>query len=116
MYGKYCFSLVSIATGTTLLFAQNPQSGTSTTILPLPSVVISSNSTICSGSSATVTFRDSPNATVTYKVNGGNNQTIVLNASGTASLVNTYNASTTLFLFSIASSGVPSCSQPQVEQ
>jgi mucin-2 len=108
------FSLVSIATGTTPVCSR-PQSGTSTiTILPLPSVVISSNSTICSGSSATVNFTGTPNATVTYKINGGNNQTIVLNASGSASLVNTYNSTTTISLVSIASSGTPSCSQPQV--
>ena len=108
------FSLVSIATGTTPVCSR-PQSGTSTiTILPLPSVVISSNSTICSGSSATVNFTGTPNATVTYKINGGNNQTIVLNASGSASLVNTYNSTTTISLVSVASSGTPSCSQPQV--
>jgi mucin-2 len=108
------FSLVSIATGTTPVCSR-PQSGTSTiTILPLPSVVISSNSTICSGSSATVNFTGTPNATVTYKINGGNNQTIVLNASGSASLVNTYNSTTTISLVSIASSGTPSCSQPQL--
>ena len=107
-------SLVSIATGTTPVCSR-PQSGTSTiTILPLPSVVISSNSTICSGSSATVNFTGTPNATVTYKINGGNNQTIVLNASGSASLVNTYNSTTTISLVSVASSGTPSCSQPQV--
>ena len=107
------YSLVSIATGTVPVCSR-PISGTMTvTVLPLPIVTIASSSTICSGASATVTFTGTPNATVTYTINGGANQTLVLNASGTATLVNTYSTTTVISLVSVASSGIPSCSQPQ---
>jgi len=107
------YSLVSIATGTVPVCSR-PISGTITiTVLPLPTVTVASSSTICSGSSATVTFTGTPNATVTYTVNGGANQTIILNASGTATITNTYATTTIFSLVSVASAGVPSCSQPQ---
>lgn len=48
---------------------------------------IASNTPVCHGDSATVTFTGTANAVVTYKVNGGANQTITLNASGNASIV-----------------------------
>ncbi|SEQ02909.1 beta strand repeat-containing protein, partial [Flavobacterium urocaniciphilum] len=44
------------------------------------------NAAVCSGSSVVVTFTGTPNTTVTYKVNGGADQTILLNNSGTASI------------------------------
>ncbi|HWR93948.1 MAG TPA: gliding motility-associated C-terminal domain-containing protein [Flavobacterium sp.] len=83
------------------------------TVLPLPVVSISSDTTICSGSEATVTFTGTPSATVTYTVNGGSNQTIILNSSGTATITNTYSANAIYSLVSVASSGTPVCSQPQ---
>jgi len=107
------FNLVSIVSSGTPGCSQ-PQTGSITiTVLPLPTVTITASTTICSGSSATVTFTGTPNATVTYTVNGGGNQTILLNASGTATIVNTYTTTTTFALVSIATAGVPSCSQPQ---
>lgn len=42
---------------------------------------ISANS-ICSGNSGIVTFNGTPNAIVTFSVDGGFNQTITLNSSG----------------------------------
>ncbi|NMH27891.1 gliding motility-associated C-terminal domain-containing protein [Flavobacterium silvaticum] len=81
----------------------------SVTVLPLPVVTIASNQTICSGEGATVTFTGTPNAVVTYNINGGSNQTITLNASGTASVTNTYNATTTFNLVSVSTTGVDSC-------
>ncbi len=106
------FNLVSIAT-TGTPGCTRPVSGTVTiTVLPLPTVSIAANATICSGQSATVTFTGTPNATVTYNINGGPNQTIVLNGSGTATITNTYTVTTVFNLISVASSGTPSCSQP----
>ena len=54
-------------------------------------------------------FTGTPNATVTYNINGGSNQTIVLNSSGTASLSNTFTSNTAINIVSVTSSGTPSC-------
>ncbi|RZJ67416.1 MAG: gliding motility-associated C-terminal domain-containing protein [Flavobacterium sp.] len=106
------YTLVSVSTSGQTACTQ-PVSGTITiTVLPLPTVAITSNQTICSGQSATVTFTGTPNATVTYTINNGPNQTIVLNASGTATVTNTYTATTTFNLISVISAGTPSCAQP----
>src|SRR5690606_35872053 len=69
-----------------------------------------SNVTVCSGGSATVTFTGTPNATVTYN-SGGANQTVALNASGTASVTNTFVSTTTFNLVSVVSSGSPECTR-----
>ncbi len=106
------FNLVSVASSGTPSCVQPLTGSITVTVVPLPTVSIASNSTICSGQSATVTFTGTPNATVTYTVNAGGNQTIVLNGSGTASITNTYTATTTFALVSVASSGSPSCSRP----
>jgi hypothetical protein len=57
-------------------------------ILPNPTVSIAVTGTnpICSGSSSIITFNATPNTTVTYKINGGANQTIDTGISGTATL------------------------------
>jgi mucin-2 len=108
------FALVSITSAGTPACTQ-PQTGTVTiTVTPIPTVTISANTTICTGQSATVTFTGTPNATVTYTIDGGANQTILLNGAGTATIVNTYTATTVFSLVSIATAGVPSCSQPQI--
>ena len=45
------------------------------TTIPLPTASVSvSPTTICANSSATFTFTGTPNATVTYNINGGANQ------------------------------------------
>ena len=59
--------------------------GLSTTVVvnPNPQVTaLTSNTTICEGEDAIFTIEGTPNATVTYSINGGAAQTIVLNASG----------------------------------
>jgi len=106
------FTLVSIVSAGTPSCTQ-PAIGTITiTVLPPPTVAIAANATICSGQNATVTFTGTPNATVTYTANPGGTQTIVLNAAGTATITNTYTVTTVYTLISVASAGVPSCSQP----
>ena len=107
------FTLVSVATSGTPSCSQPQTTSITIMIVPPPTVTIADDSTICSGNSATITFTGTPNATVTYTVNSGNNQTIVLNASGIATITNTYTSTTTFTLVSIATSGTPSCSQPQ---
>jgi mucin-2 len=106
------FTLVSAATSGTPSCTQ-PATGTVTiTVLPPPTVAISSNVTICSGASATVTFTGTPNATVTYHIGSNPNQTIVLNAAGTATITGTYTATTVFTLVSVATTGTPACAQP----
>lgn len=105
------YTLVSVVTSG-LPACSQPQTGSATiTVIPPPTAIIAANNTICSGSSATVTFTGTPNATVTYNINGGANQSIVLNASGTATITNTYTTTTVFNLVSVASSGTPSCTQ-----
>ncbi|PWA06487.1 T9SS type A sorting domain-containing protein [Flavobacterium psychrotolerans] len=80
--------------------------GTNITVFQAPIASISGMSTICSGSRGTVTFTGTPNATVTYAINGGPNQTIVLDATGNATLMTSpLSVSSTYSLVSVASSG-----------
>ncbi|MDI9258212.1 beta strand repeat-containing protein, partial [Flavobacterium sedimenticola] len=53
---------------------------------PLPTATISGTTTICSGTNTVITFNGTPNATVTYTVDGGPNQPIVLDGTGTNSV------------------------------
>ena len=84
------------------------------TVNPLPTATISGVATICNGSSTNISFSGTPNATVTYSVNGGINQTTILDTLGVGS-VSTGNLTTTTTyqLVSVQSSGIPSCSQTQ---
>lgn len=105
-------TLVSVAS-TSVPSCVQPLTGSITiTVLPLPTVTIAANTTVCSGGSATVTFTGTPNATVTYNVNPGGNQTIALNASGTATITGNYTTTTTYTLVSITSATVPACTRP----
>ncbi|MEO6358497.1 MAG: hypothetical protein ABIU77_02960, partial [Ferruginibacter sp.] len=54
------------------------------TVLPLPAATVSGTTSICSGAGTNITFNGTPNATVTYNINGGSNQTAILNAAGTS--------------------------------
>jgi hypothetical protein len=55
-------------------------------VLPNPTATISGNATICSEQSTVITFNGTPNATVTYTVNGGSPQNILLDGMGQATL------------------------------
>jgi mucin-2 len=107
------FTLVSIATSGTPSCTAPAAGSITITVVPPPTVTISANATVCTGGSATVTFTGAPNATVTYTVTGTpGNQTIVLNALGTATITGTFTTTTTYTLVSVATSGTPSCSAP----
>ena len=106
------FSLVSVATSGTPSCSQLQTGSLVITVLPLPVVTITSNfSNVCENGSSTVTFTGTPNAIVTYTVNGGVTQTITLNASGTASVTNTYTITSIYTLIEITSSGSQTCTQ-----
>jgi gliding motility-associated-like protein len=102
------YALVSVSLAT----CSQPQNGSAViTISSPPNVAISGTTTICSGTSTTITFNGTSNATVTYTVNGGSNQTIVLDASGTAAL-NT-GVLTTDTTYALVSASLAGCSQLQ---
>ena len=84
------------------------------TVNPLPIASISGTATICYNTSSLIGFSGTPNAIVTYTVNGGSNQTVTLDNLGVGS-VSTGNiiATTTYQLVSVRTSGIPSCSQTQ---
>ncbi|MGL2967467.1 hypothetical protein ACSVH6_12745, partial [Flavobacterium sp. XGLA_31] len=76
----------------------------------LPTATISGTTTICSGATTVITFTGTPNATVTYKVNGGTNQTIVLDAAGNATLTTPSISATTVYsLVNVISAAPASC-------
>lgn len=58
----------------------------SLTIVTQPTATISGTTAICSGQTTTITFTGTPNAIVTYHIDGAANQTITLNAAGLATL------------------------------
>jgi hypothetical protein len=81
----------------------------------VPTASIAGSTTICGGTGTNITFTGTPNATITYNVNGGTNQTIVLNGLGSATLASGNLAiNTTYNLVSVAAFGPPVCSQPAV--
>ncbi|MBD3581890.1 T9SS type B sorting domain-containing protein [Flavobacterium selenitireducens] len=88
----------------------SPRTPVSLTIIALPTATISGSTSICSGSTAVVSFSGTPNAILTYTVNGGANQTITLNASGSASITATaLTADRVYTLISCASPTLSSC-------
>ena len=109
------YNLVSVATSGTPVCSQAQSGSAVITVLSLPTATISGTATICSGTTTTITFGGTPNATVTYTINAGPNQTIVLDGTGAASLITTaLTINTTYALVSVTSSGVPACSQTQI--
>ncbi len=72
-----------------------PGSGTITSLTP--------NTPICSGGNAVFDIVGTPNATVTYTINGGSNQTVVLDATGNATVtVNSVTVDTVIALNQIS--------------
>ena len=82
------------------------------TILALPTATISGTTTICSGNSSIINFNGTPNAVVSYKVNSGNTQTLVLDAQGNGSISSGILTATTIYdLIDVAISTAPFCNQ-----
>ena len=78
-------------------------------VIPLPTATVSSSGTVCSGSSATITFTGTPNSIVTYNINNAPNTTINIGASGIATLVTPLLVTSTFNLVSIILTSPPSC-------
>ncbi|MGL2967224.1 hypothetical protein, partial [Flavobacterium sp. XGLA_31] len=83
-------------------------------VLPLATATVAVNpDTICEGATSNITFTGTPNATITYTLNNGSAQTVVLNGSGTATVTNPFLTTTTVDIINVASSTSPSCDNPQ---
>lgn len=108
--GTYTVLITSITDATAPNCTTNTNVTTSLVVQPQPTVTISANNSVCSGTSATVNFTGTPNTTVTYSVNGGSNQTINLNASGTANITTpALTVDTTYQLINITTTSAPIC-------
>jgi len=106
------YDLVSVALNGASNCSQTQTGSVTITVKPLPTATISGTTTICSGTSTVITFTGTPNATVTYTVDTGANQTITLDATGIATLTTpTLTIDSTYNLVSVASGGIPNCSQ-----
>src|SRR5690349_1005730 len=82
------------------------------TVRALLTAAISGPSTACFNTTATVNFSGTPNAVITYKINGGSDLTVTLNGSGTASVATgTLNSVTTYSLVSVQYATAPACVQ-----
>jgi gliding motility-associated-like protein len=77
------YALVNVNDGTC---SQTQTGNAIITVNALPTATISGTTTLCSGENTSVTLSGTPNATVTYTINGGSNQTITLDNTGTASV------------------------------
>ncbi len=69
-------------------------------------------STVCYGTGTTINFTGSANTIITYTINGGTNQTILLNVAGTASLPTGILTVNTIYaLVSVSFAALPACTQ-----
>jgi gliding motility-associated-like protein len=82
------------------------------TIIQLPDATITGNTSVCSGSSAVVSFAGTPDSIVTYTINSGGSQNVTLNASGSASItIPSVTSNTTYTLLSCTSPNLNTCSR-----
>lgn len=105
-------TVTAVAAGSATITYMNSGSCTQTqamTVVANPTAGISGTATICPGVSTTLTFTGTPNATITYQ-DGGANQTIVLDASGNATLSVSPANTTTYSLVSVQINPPGGCS------
>ncbi|WP_409024912.1 beta strand repeat-containing protein, partial [Flavobacterium sp.] len=106
------YDLVSIETGGTPNCTQTLTGSVTITVKALPTASISGTTTICSGTTAVITFTGTPNATVNYTVDGGTNQTILLDAAGNGTVTTPIlTIDSTYDLVSVETNGTPNCTQ-----
>ena len=106
------YALVSVSNGLTSC-SQNQLGTASVTVKALATATISGTTNVCSGTSTPITFSGTPNATVTYTLNSGSNQTVVLDASGNYVLPTGNLVADAIYSLVSVSNGLSSCSQNQ---
>ncbi|QBZ98929.1 choice-of-anchor J domain-containing protein [Flavobacterium sangjuense] len=110
--GVFTYNLVSVSSAGLSSCSQAQTGSAVVTVNALPTATISGTTTICTGSTATISFSGTANATVTYTVDSGTPQTIVLDGVGLASITTAaLTAGATYTLVSVTSAGSPACSQ-----
>ncbi|MBE9576158.1 PKD-like domain-containing protein [Flavobacterium proteolyticum] len=84
-------------------------------ILPKPVLVnIVSNNAICEGTSGTITITATPNSVVTYNIDGGANQTVNINNTGTVTIATPILLSNSIYnVVYVQSTIAPFCGQNQ---
>jgi gliding motility-associated-like protein len=93
------------------LGCEGPKESLTVTVKDLPIATISGATTICSGNSTTIQFSGTPNAQISYTING-TPSTIALDANGVASVpTGNLGVTTTYTLVSVASNETPACTQ-----
>lgn len=93
------------------LGCQGPKVSLTVTVKSLPNAIITGTTSICSGNNTTIQFSGTPNAQISYTVNG-TPATITLGANGLASLTTgNLTANTTYALVSVTSNETPACTQ-----
>ncbi|NHM06782.1 hypothetical protein G4D82_06090, partial [Flavobacterium sp. CYK-4] len=106
------FDLVSVETGGTPNCSQTVSGSVTVMMKPTPTATISGTTTICSGTGTTVSFTGTPNAIVTYNIDGGANQTITLDATGNAGIsTGNLTGDKTYNIVRVETGGIPNCSQ-----
>lgn len=104
------FTLVSITSSVGAFCSQNLTDSLTISITPLPTATISGTTPICIGNTSEITFKGTPDATITYKIDSGVNKTIVLDATGTANLTTPQLTSSSIYsLIDVVSSGPLVC-------
>ncbi|MEK8178706.1 choice-of-anchor L domain-containing protein, partial [Flavobacterium buctense] len=106
------YNLISVENPTTN--CSQFQSGSAIiTVNPLPTASISGTTSICFGDTATITFNGTPNAEVTYNIDSNPNQTIVLSALGSATVVTGPLTASTIYNLVSVENAITTCSQTQ---
>lgn len=82
------------------------------TVNPLPFASISGGVSVCSGTSGRFNINGTPNATVTYNKNGGSNETIILDSSGSATIFTPQLFANSVYSLVSITSALTSCSIP----
>ena len=110
--GNATVTINAVTADTSILLSQISLATCNTTISTTATVVVSPNPTfgnltavtpICSGEDAEFTLSGTANSSVTYSINTGANQTVVLDATGNATVsLNSVTADTTILLSQIS--------------
>ncbi|WP_284651779.1 DUF7619 domain-containing protein [Flavobacterium terrisoli] len=82
-------------------------------VVSLPFATISGSASICSGDMGVIFITGTPNAVVTYTVNNGAPQVIILNATGTATIAAQAVFTSVYQLVSVSVGSIP-CTQPLI--